>query len=107
MGGLNILLCNTLYRHKAHVRPAHGFADRFGMVGVVLVALHLRFYELRWYQPDRIASRLQFLRPVMSTGTSFHANLATWLASGQHGIEPFCPAQTTLPHRFSRPINTV
>jgi hypothetical protein len=43
----------------------------------------------------------------MSTGTSFHANLATWLALGQHGIEPFCPAQTTLPHRFSRPINTV
>jgi hypothetical protein len=35
------LLLNPLYRHKAHLRPRHGLADRFGAGRVVLAAIHV------------------------------------------------------------------
>ena len=44
---LYILLLDALNGDKAHAGSTHGFTDRLGIVGVVLVALHIGFYELR------------------------------------------------------------
>ena len=44
---LNILLRYALDLHETHVGPIHRFADRLGIVRVVLVALHVRLDELR------------------------------------------------------------
>ena len=85
---LDILLIHRLHRHKAHVRPAHRLTDRLGIPGIVLVALHIRLYKLRWYQLHRVTSRLKLPSPVMRTGTRFHANLTAW----------FCLSNNSLSH---------
>jgi hypothetical protein len=64
-------------------------------------------HKLRGHQSDGVSSCLQLTRPMMSTGTSLHANLTAWLGPSQQNIEPLCPAQLALPHRCPRPINTV
>jgi hypothetical protein len=38
VGRLYILLLHNPDCHKPHARSAHGFADRFGIIGIVLVA---------------------------------------------------------------------
>ena len=53
---LDGLVLPRLHRHEAHVRSAHGFADRLGIPGVILVAFHIRLHELRGNQLDGIAS---------------------------------------------------
>jgi hypothetical protein len=69
---LDILLLNTLHSNKAHVRSTHRFADRLGIIGVVLVALHVGLHELRRNQADGVASSLKFSRPMVRTGARFH-----------------------------------
>ena len=42
----------------------------------MLIGLDIGFDELRRYQPDGIAQRLQLARPVMRAAPCFHANQA-------------------------------
>lgn len=50
---LQIVLLNRLPRNISHVRPGHGLADCFGIVGVVLLRLYIRLDELRRRKPHR------------------------------------------------------
>lgn len=52
---VDILLRRRLDPYKAHARSAHRLPDRLGIVGVELVALHLRLKELRRDQLHAIA----------------------------------------------------
>lgn len=70
------LLLNVLDRHRRHVRPRHGFADRRGIRRVVLVALDEGFYVLRCDQLHRVPERLQFPRPVVGAAAGFQADPA-------------------------------
>ena len=65
MHRLDILLLDGLHRHEAHARSTHRLADRFGIVGVVLIALHIRLHELRCDQLHAITTRLQLTRPIV------------------------------------------
>jgi hypothetical protein len=83
--GLDILLFHGLDRYEPHVGSAHRFTDGLGVVGVVLVALYLRFDELGGDQLDGIPSRLKLACPVMGAAAGFHPDLAPWLDR----IEPY------------------
>ena len=50
------LLLRRLDGHKAHRRPRHGLADRLGIRGVVLAALHIGLDVLRRHQADLVPS---------------------------------------------------
>jgi hypothetical protein len=86
MRRLDILLLDRLDCHKAHVRSAHRFADRLDIVGVVLVAFHLRFDELRRDELDAVSLRLQLPRLMVRTTATFHPDLAAWLDLFQHRL---------------------
>ncbi|MNJ68026.1 hypothetical protein D3C77_642410 [compost metagenome] len=58
MRRLDILLLDGLDGDEAHAGTAHRFTDCFGIVGVVLVALDVRFDELRRDQPHLKTARL-------------------------------------------------
>ena len=45
-----------LHRDEAHVRSRHGFADRLGVVAVVLPALPIRRHEARHHDADAMAT---------------------------------------------------
>lgn len=42
MQGLDVRLRPALDRHEAHRRPCRGFRDRFGIMVVILVGLHIK-----------------------------------------------------------------
>jgi hypothetical protein len=64
--------------NEAHIGTAHRFADRFGICGVVLVRLDVRFDELRGHQLYGMPERFQLPRPVMRAAARFHADQAGW-----------------------------
>ena len=71
------LLLDALDGHEVHLRPAGGFADRRGVVGVVLAAHTLaaiRADELRGDDARVQAQGDQLARPVMRAGTGFHGD---------------------------------
>jgi len=70
------LLLNVLDRHKPHVGPRHGLADRLCIGRVVLVGLHVGLDELRRHQLDSVTKGCELARPVMSTAACFHADQA-------------------------------
>src|SRR5215813_406077 len=70
------LLLRCLGLHEPHVRPANGLADRFCVVGIVLLPLHIGLYVGRRHEPDLVTERLQFTRPVMGCGACFNADQA-------------------------------
>jgi hypothetical protein len=49
------LLIGALDRHEPHRRTLYRFADRLGIGHVVLLALDVRFDELRRHQPHGVA----------------------------------------------------
>ena len=49
------LLLDVLDWNKSHARAAHRLADRLGIGGIVLVALHVRLDELRGHQAHGVA----------------------------------------------------
>jgi hypothetical protein len=55
---LRILLLDSFHPDKPHPRPAHGFADGFGINAIILVALDVRFDELRGDEPYTIPALL-------------------------------------------------
>ena len=74
--GLDVQLFDRLDRDEAHPWPAHGPADGFGIVGVVLVAFDVGFHELRGDQFDRVTHLGEDPRPVVGAGAGFHADQA-------------------------------
>jgi hypothetical protein len=76
MHGENGLRLFRLDRHKAHVRPAHGFADGLGIIGVVLAALAVGGDELGRHQSGIVAQLDQFPCPVVGAGTGLDADQA-------------------------------
>ena len=84
MHGQHVLLGNGLDRDEAHVGPPNRFADRLGVVGIVLLALHVGFDELRCDQLDVMPHAAEFACPVMGAGASFHAN-----QTGREFLEEF------------------
>jgi hypothetical protein len=84
----DILLLDRLDCHKAHVRSAHRFADRLGIVGVVLVAFHIRFDELWRDELDSISLRLQLPCPMVCTTATFHPDLTARLDVFKHRLQP-------------------
>ena len=68
---LQILLFDRLGRNKTHARPAHRFADRLRIVGVVLLRLHVGLHELRRDQPHRVTQPAQHPEPVVRSAAGF------------------------------------
>jgi hypothetical protein len=59
------LLFTALDRHKAHPRPAHRLADRFGVDRVVFAAFDIGLDVLRWDQHDLMPQPAQHPPPVV------------------------------------------
>src|SRR5262245_27729938 len=68
------LLVSRLDRHKAHRRAPNRLADRFGIGGIVLVALDVRLHVLRRHQPYLMAKRAQLPPPVVRCRACLQAN---------------------------------
>lgn len=105
--GLNVLLFDRFNRYKAHARPTHRFTDRFSVVGVVLVALDVRFGKLWRNQLDGIATGLQLASPVVGTTTGFHADFTARFNSLQQCLQPVSTAQLFASNGLLSAINTV
>src|SRR5215469_8304784 len=97
------LLLSRLRRHKTHRRPRNRLANRFGIRGVILVALDVRLHILRRHQPHLIAKRTQLPRPVVRRRTCFQANHAWWQFAEecQHLPTPQLFAQNSCPLRIN------
>src|SRR5206468_9715292 len=65
------LLVTALDRHEAHPRPAHRFADRFGVDRVVLAAFDVGLDVLRRDQHDLVPQSAQHPPPVVRGAASF------------------------------------
>jgi hypothetical protein len=102
---LDVLLLNAFYRHETHVRSAHGLADRFGIVGVVLVAFHIRLDKLGADQSGIMPQFDQFPCPIVRPGTGLQANQARRQVGekGQHLASLELLAQ----YGFAISVNTV
>jgi hypothetical protein len=68
------LLVSRLDRHKAHRRAPNRLADRFGIGGIVLVALDVRLHVLRRHQSHLVAKRAQLPPPVVRRRARLQAN---------------------------------
>ena len=68
------LLLGRFDLHETHGRPPHSLADRFGVSGIVLVALDVGFHVLRWHQPHPVAKLREFTCSVMGRGAGLHAD---------------------------------
>lgn len=88
----DVRLLHRLYRDKAHALAGHGLANRLGVVGVVLVALHVGPYELWGHELYAKPPRLHCPRPMMRAGAGLHADLATWLHKSRKLINPCAAA---------------
>jgi hypothetical protein len=58
MGRLQVLLGDGFNGNETHARARYGFADRFGIVGVVFVGFDIGCNELRRNQLDGMAELL-------------------------------------------------
>src|SRR5437588_1482205 len=72
------LLCSRLDLHESHGRPPHRLANRFGIGGIVFVALDVGLHVLRRHQPHPVTKLRQFTRPVMGRRARLHADQARW-----------------------------
>ena len=101
----NRLLVGALDRHKAHVRPRNGLANRLRIPRIVLVALHVRPYELRRHQLGRVPQFAQFARPKMRAAASFHPH-QTRLQLGKEAHH-LCTLQHLAQYRLAPIIHSV
>src|SRR4030095_4086498 len=65
---------SRLDRHKAHRRAPNLLANRFGIGGIVLVALDVRLHVLRRHQSHLVAKRAQLPPPVVRRRARLQAN---------------------------------
>jgi len=75
-GSLGLL---ALGSDKAHGRALGRLADRLGISGIVLLALHERLDVSRWDQPDHMPERADLARPMMGAAAGLHGHRAGWL----------------------------
>lgn len=68
------LLFHGLHGHKTRMRPPYRFADRFGIVTIALVRLHVGLHKLRRYQMCCVTQLREFPDPVVRTPAGFHAD---------------------------------
>ena len=70
------LLIGRLHRYKPDVGAPDSFADRFGVVVVILASLTVRFDEFDRNDADLVPEFLELARPVMSTTAGFETDQA-------------------------------
>src|SRR5262245_57022609 len=70
------LLLGRLGLNEPHVWPANGLADCLRICGIVLLSFDVRLHIRRRHQPNGVAKRLEFPRPMMRRGAGFDANQA-------------------------------
>src|SRR5580698_8705065 len=76
MKALKILLLDRFLRNEAHLRSGDRLADRLGIVGIVLLRLHIRLDELRRHQSDRMPKPANHPCPIMRTSAGLDPNQA-------------------------------
>src|SRR5580698_3866562 len=74
MQGQLRLLLRELHRNESHVRSSHRFADRLGIITVVLSALAIRSHELWGHQLHNVAKHDEPACPLVRTGAGFHTD---------------------------------
>ena len=107
MRRLDILLLDGLDGDEAHAGAAHRFTDGLGIVSVVLVALDVRFDELRRDQLHAKSACLELSCPMVRTAATFHANLTAGLDLLQHRLKPAITRQTLPPDWLVMAIHAV
>ena len=70
------LLFDRLHLNETHGRPAHRLANRFGICRIVLVALDVGLYVLRWHQPHIMTELGEFSGPMVRRGAGLQPNEA-------------------------------
>ena len=68
MGGLQLELLGVLERYASHRAATAGFSDRFRVVVVVLVRLHVRLDELGGDDAHFMPGRSEAPTPVLRAG---------------------------------------
>jgi hypothetical protein len=68
------LLLSIFRVHEAHIRARHRLANSFRVIRIVLIALHIGFYELWRDELDRVAERFQASSKVVGSAARFHAD---------------------------------
>jgi hypothetical protein len=74
MAGLEVDLIDSVDRHEAHGGARQRLGDGFGIDGVVLVRLDVRFDELRWNDSDVLAEGGELARYPVSARAGFHTD---------------------------------
>ena len=59
------LLLGRLGLHEAHIWSRDCFADRFGISGIILLALEVRLHIRRRHQAHSMTERLKLTRPMV------------------------------------------
>src|SRR5471032_1648156 len=72
------LLLRRLRRYEPHVGSGDRLANRFRVGHVVLLPLYIGLHVGRRHQPNGMAERLKFARPMVRRRASLNANQA-WL----------------------------
>ena len=70
----NSLLIRRFDWHKSHRGSLHGFGDRLGVGGVVLLALDIGLYELQRHQADIVPKRGDFSSPIVCRVAGLNPN---------------------------------
>src|SRR5476649_734844 len=99
------LLLRCLCWHEAHVGSGNRFTNRLSVSHVILLPFDIGLHVGRRHQPNGIAERLKFARPMVRRGASLYANQA-WrqlLKERQH--RP--PLQLAADDHLTRSINAV
>jgi len=99
------LLLRGLHRHEAHGGPTHGLADRFGIGGIVLVALHVRLHVAGRHQPHVMPDRGDLTCPKVRSAASLHP-YNTGRKSSEEGCD-LAAAQTPAQHHLPGRVNSV
>src|SRR5437870_2733683 len=99
-----LLLCR-LDRYKSHCRALNRLANRFGVGGIVLIALNVRLHVLRRHQSHLMAKRAQLARPVVRRRTRFQPDHTAWNAAEERQHLP--APQSLAQNRCTLCINAV
>jgi hypothetical protein len=99
-----LLLCR-LNRHKPHGRSPNSFANRFGVGGVVPIALDVRLHVLRRHQPHLVPKRAELASPVVRRRTRFQPDHTPRNAAEEHQHLP--APQSLAQNRRTLRINAV
>src|SRR6202011_3767944 len=105
MQGKDALLLDGLDGHEAHIRSAHGLADRLRVGRIGLVALDVGLHVLRWDKADEVPEPAQLSRPVVSTRARLHPDY-TWRLLREER-QQIGATQTTPEHGMAGGIDTV